>query len=276
MGRKFALLFLLGVVISGCSDFPEKDSLDHRLFDKIFILGHGGMGSRALVPMNSKGSLEECFSLGPDGTEVDVQMTKDGVVVCYHDEQLNGSTTCSGKVSEYTWEELSTQCVYDTWSSSKSFVRLDSLVAQYGGNNTMFSLDLKEGHEPYEHNLRMRGQILRIAVSNPDTRFIIETWDNTGLWGFQDFSVNMLFFQLCDNAEGGFKAISWSGFDGISIDYRKITAEEVRMIHDEGFFVMVYGANTAFGNKQAVALSPDMIQSDRLDHLITGVEKYGW
>lgn len=275
MGKQ-VLLLLLCTCFFGCGQFPEKESLDHRLYDKIVILGHGGMGSRALVPMNSKASFDECFSLSPDGTEVDVQMTNDGVLVCYHDEKIDRGTTCTGKISDYTWEELTTQCEYDTWSSGKEFVRLDSLIKNNGGLGAVFSLDLKEGHESYEHNLRMRGQILRLAVNNPKTRFLIETWDNTGLWGFEDYASNMLFFQLCDNAEGGFKAISWSGFDGISIDYRKITAEEVKMIHEESYFVMVHGANTAAGNKEAVALSPDVIQTDRLDHLLKGVEKYGW
>lgn len=40
------------------------------------------------------------------GMETDVQMTKDGVLVCMHDDTLDRTTEVSGAVSDYTWAEL--------------------------------------------------------------------------------------------------------------------------------------------------------------------------
>ena len=40
------------------------------------------------------------------GMETDVQMTKDGVLVCMHDKTIDRVTTGTGKVSDYTWKEL--------------------------------------------------------------------------------------------------------------------------------------------------------------------------
>ena len=40
------------------------------------------------------------------GMETDVQMTKDGVLVCMHDKTLDRTTTATGKVSDHTWAEL--------------------------------------------------------------------------------------------------------------------------------------------------------------------------
>ena len=40
------------------------------------------------------------------GMETDVQMTKDGVLVCMHDYTLDRTTDFTGKVSDYTWAEL--------------------------------------------------------------------------------------------------------------------------------------------------------------------------
>ena len=40
------------------------------------------------------------------GMETDVQMTKDGVLVCMHDSTIDRTTNGTGKVSDYTWKEL--------------------------------------------------------------------------------------------------------------------------------------------------------------------------
>lgn len=40
------------------------------------------------------------------GMETDVQMTKDGVLVCMHDYTLDRTTDFTGAVSDYTWAEL--------------------------------------------------------------------------------------------------------------------------------------------------------------------------
>ena len=40
------------------------------------------------------------------GMETDVQMTKDGVLVCMHDYTIDRTTNGTGKVSDYTWKEL--------------------------------------------------------------------------------------------------------------------------------------------------------------------------
>ena len=40
------------------------------------------------------------------GMETDVQMTKDGVLVCMHDKTIDRTTNGTSKVSDYTWKEL--------------------------------------------------------------------------------------------------------------------------------------------------------------------------
>jgi glycerophosphoryl diester phosphodiesterase len=268
--------FLFGVILTlvSCGSFPEKNSIKNINGNRVSTLGHGGMGSRALIPMNSWESLEECFELGPDGTELDIQMTKDGVLVCYHDEKLDKTTTCNGTIHETAWEALSTNCEYYTWSSSKEFSRLDSVIAKFGKPGIILSLDLKEIGPSQKHSLKMRGQILKLATLNLEIEFLIETWDATGSWGFENAPENMRFFQLCTDPIKGLEIAKNTGFNGISIDYRKINRNQADQIHAEGFYVMVYGANTASGNKDAVALSPDFIQSDRLSHLVDGLAEY--
>jgi len=270
----FGLLSGIILILVSCESFPKKGTISNISENRIAALGHGGMGSRALIPMNSWESLKECFELGPKGTELDIQMTKDDVLVCYHDEKLDKTTTCQGNINGITWEELTSGCKYHTWSSSKSFARLDSVIAKFGNPGIILSLDLKEKGPSHAHNFRMRSQVLKLASMNPEIEFLIETWDAAGAWGFEHAPENMRFFQLCIDALKGLELAKKNGFDGISINYRNIKWKQVNLIHKEGFYVMVYGANTASGNKVAVSLSPDLIQSDRLSHLLDGLAKY--
>ena len=67
------------------------------------ILGHAGT---AAAPPNTLESFQSVISQHADGTELDVQMTKDGRIVCIHDEHLERLTDGSGLVGDHTYEEL--------------------------------------------------------------------------------------------------------------------------------------------------------------------------
>lgn len=70
------------------------------------LQAHRGLSNQ--FPENSIVAFREagkvpCFY----GMETDVQMTKDGVLVCMHDKTIDRTTNGTGKVSDYTWKELS-------------------------------------------------------------------------------------------------------------------------------------------------------------------------
>jgi glycerophosphoryl diester phosphodiesterase len=46
------------------------------------------------------------FALGADGNEIDIRATKDGVLVCFHDDMLDMILEAYGDVSDYTWNQL--------------------------------------------------------------------------------------------------------------------------------------------------------------------------
>ena len=69
-------------------------------------MGHGGMGFSNVYPMNTFESIMHCINLGADGTEIDVQMTKDGILVAYHDRELSNKTNKCGLVNDFYWNSL--------------------------------------------------------------------------------------------------------------------------------------------------------------------------
>lgn len=70
------------------------------------ITGH--RGAAGLAPENTLASVQKALDLGVHRVEVDVQQTKDDVVICMHDRTLNRTTNMQGEVCDFTWAELQT------------------------------------------------------------------------------------------------------------------------------------------------------------------------
>lgn len=89
---KALCLFIFLVISSSVSAFP-------------LIISHRGGGQN--FQENTLYSFQKSLELGCDALELDVQVTKDGVVVVYHPNDLKQWTMAKGPVSDYNWEEIS-------------------------------------------------------------------------------------------------------------------------------------------------------------------------
>jgi glycerophosphoryl diester phosphodiesterase len=63
-------------------------------------------GGAALRPENTLAAFDHGLSLGADGLELDVHLSRDGVVVVHHDPTLERTTAGRGRVSALTADEL--------------------------------------------------------------------------------------------------------------------------------------------------------------------------
>src|SRR5829696_2424435 len=63
-------------------------------------------GGAALRPENTIVAFDHGLSLGADGLEFDVHLSRDGVVVVHHDARLDRTTSGTGLLAERTADEL--------------------------------------------------------------------------------------------------------------------------------------------------------------------------
>jgi len=68
------------------------------------IVGHRGAPGKA--PENTLLSFERAIGIGVDWIELDVRMSRDGVLVVIHDETVDRTTDGKGKVSDMSFDEL--------------------------------------------------------------------------------------------------------------------------------------------------------------------------
>jgi glycerophosphoryl diester phosphodiesterase len=64
-------------------------------------------GGSALAPENTLPAFDGGLALGADGLELDVHLSRDGVVVVHHDRMLERTTNLNGPIAERTAAELS-------------------------------------------------------------------------------------------------------------------------------------------------------------------------
>ena len=68
-------------------------------------IGHRGLSS--VFPENTYISFANALAAGADGIEGDLHLTADGIIVLMHDDTLDRTTNCTGRVDSYTYAQLS-------------------------------------------------------------------------------------------------------------------------------------------------------------------------
>jgi glycerophosphoryl diester phosphodiesterase len=78
----------------------------HAFFAASRPLVFAHRGGSALAPENTIAAFDNGLALGADGLELDVHLSRDGVVVVHHDRLLDRTTALRGPVAERTADEL--------------------------------------------------------------------------------------------------------------------------------------------------------------------------
>ena len=78
----------------------------HPFFQSTRPLVFAHRGGSALAPENTIAAFDNGMRLGADGIELDVHLSRDGIVVVHHDRLLDRTTSLRGPVAERTADEL--------------------------------------------------------------------------------------------------------------------------------------------------------------------------
>lgn len=89
--------------------------------------GFAHQGGDETAPGNTLASFGHAVSLGYRYIETDVQVTSDGVLVIYHDDDLEAGTGVAGRIDDMTWPEVAELRVGD----GHSLARFDDVVERF-------------------------------------------------------------------------------------------------------------------------------------------------
>ncbi len=254
------LLILITSFLVSC-DKKEDYRIKNLNHNTLMILGHRGMGDHFQYPGNTLESILPVLEIGADGSEMDIQITKDSVLVIFHNEILDNRTKCSGKIYDYNWNEIA-DCNYNAIQSDVKIVSVEELFSSIENlREYYFSFDCKLDADHTNDNDYRRTFLLAIKrICNKygmsgnvfiegDLGFLTMAKD-LGLKN-KGFLVGFYVNDAVDNQIFGIGASVNTSYD--TIEYA----------HKKGIYVMMWGAKTDIGNKQALKLNPDILQTDK-------------
>lgn len=263
------------IAVLFCGAACKKDDFDINNLNggKIIAQGHGGMGIHSTYPLDSPASILTCLHSGADGVEIDVQMTKDSVLIAYHSADLGESTDMSGAVVAHTWAELKQARFIGVAYTEHRLMRLEDLFTNLDDPQAFyFSLDLKphpNGEADATYDLRFANALVALLQRHGVIgNVLIESQQPYLLSVLQSELAELKLMIYPPTFEEGLATATQMGLFGISIDMAKINADQVAQAHARGLWVALWNAESKALNREAIGMNPEIIQSDRLDHLV--------
>lgn len=109
---------------------------------------YGHRGASLHFPENTMQAFAEAIRLGVDGVEIDVQRSKDGVLVVIHDEDLTRLSGSGGLVKDLTWQELRMRNVASHRNQEAVMPTLDEVLAFFSEHEVELNIELKNSVFP--------------------------------------------------------------------------------------------------------------------------------
>ncbi len=218
---------------------------------KMFInFAHRGASSYA--PENTMSAFYMGLRMGANGIETDIQCTGDGILVLFHDDTLDRVTGQSGKIVDYTYEQLREMRVKNETSGEEDvIVRLEDFLRYFGFRDLHFAIELKEEGTEGEtvsmldaFGMKEKcvitsfhfGCIRKVKELRPDFRvgFLADDFDDRAISEFAEIGGE----QLCPKAT-------------------RLTPEKVAAWHGMGYNVRAWGVSNPELMRSAYAAGVD-------------------
>ena len=269
--KKYIEIFILLILFISCN--KEEFSVRNLNGNKIIILGHGGMGIEQTYPMDTYESILKCINTGADGTEIDVQLTKDSVLIAYHSKDFSDNTNLKGLVNDLNWNDIKNGYYTITPYLNYSIISLEELFSNiHNIHNYKFTFDCKL-HTNSINTVAFQDSYIN-AISdiidkyNLQDNVYIESHNIDFLKKLQEINTDFKLFIYPSSFEKGLELAIDNDLFGITISTDDISKEQIETAHINNLYVAVWNTNSKNKNIEAVKKNPDFIQTDRVEHLI--------
>ncbi|NOQ72243.1 MAG: hypothetical protein GQ574_09595 [Crocinitomix sp.] len=264
MNWRWALHIVSGIIL--ISSFSCKKEV-YQVYPMVY--GHAGTAlsiERAVYPPNSEQSILYALdALAAAGVEVDVQMTKDSVLVLFHDDFIewdnSENLTC---IAELSWSEIEA----NNEGEKYPIMRLSQLVPIMRNNSKKVLLDLKH----YNHCTK---EFENVETYNWALNNELAELESHKKWRFTANSRNIELLSALESGEmqKSFEteniplAIEFTeayDLDLIVIKLEGLTAEDALLLENADIDYCLFGVKTKKEIKATANFKPRIIISDNI------------
>jgi glycerophosphoryl diester phosphodiesterase len=230
-----------------------------QITGRVLIVGH--RGAAASAPENTMASFQEGIRQGADIIELDVQLSADGHVVVFHDDQLDRTTNACGLLVERTLTELKALDVgswFDPRFAGEPIPTLAEVLTWAKDRIPLF-IELKYGAQldPALHPAvvelillhKMIDQVMIISFERNPLRWVKER--------APDLATGALYKTFVADPVTMARQI---GANAIMPLWHLITVDDIALCHKAGLSVNVWGADVDY--RAMIAAGVDCVNAD--------------
>ena len=109
------------------------------------MINYAHRGASEYAPENTLSAFYLGMLQGANGIETDVQKTKDGVLVLFHDDTVDRVSDGSGKLCDHTFDELKALKIYgnNTTGFYDRIITLREFLEKFANYDIAFAIELK-------------------------------------------------------------------------------------------------------------------------------------
>lgn len=236
------------------------------------IYAHRGAHSEFLE--NTSGAFDRAIEVGVDGIETDVQISKDGVSVLWHDSHLGKIGRPNSRIGELDSEELShleLSAFGPGVDAESGLVSLDRFILDFGGSCNLLlevkNLDWDRNTGRHQRNIHQCLEAAKKFVGQgPDSGVLVSSFDLESLLyahvrePLQALVLNINTGFRIDDIQQSLNENPF--FQGYCFPIDDLDVQVCRLMADHGKLVLVFTCNTDAQIEKALGLDVDILISD--------------
>lgn len=217
--------------LDSCEKMAEEVILKES---RASFVNYAHRGASEYAPENTLLAFYTGIYMGANGIETDVQMTKDGVLVLFHDHTITRLTGTEGNLSDYTLEELR-QFTFEKNSMTDKIVVFEDFLKQFAFRDITFAIEIKQkGIEAQIADMIRKYQV--------EHKTIVTSFMPECIQAIKEYAPELRVGLLCkDVTEDTIHFLKQIGSEEICPHAAEVTPESVAKWHREGFNVRAWG-----------------------------------
>ncbi|MCU9614764.1 glycerophosphodiester phosphodiesterase family protein [Caldibacillus lycopersici] len=245
-------------------------------------------GAPYFAPEHSIPSYEQAKAIGADYIEIDLQMTKDGVLIAMHDKSLDRTTDGNGEIHSLNLEEVkqfhATMSTTGTMDNLQSDVEIPTLeeIFQHFGHSVNYYIETKS---PYDYpgmekellKLLSKYDLLEKTDENGVPKVIVQSFSQESLKLVHKQEPSIPLILLIDQDFSNIsdeQLIEWKKFViGVGANYQKLTEAQIDNLHGHDLIVHAFTINDSETMKKYIDYGVDGIFTDHINLLMNLIEE---
>lgn len=229
-------------------------------------------GASVDYPENTMSAFQGAVDAGADWIELDVQQTKDGMIVVAHDANLKRVAGVRKNIYDMNYDELEDIDVGSYLNSDFAPERIPTLaeVLIFASENSMkLNIELKPNEHDFEVEESVIGLINRYYRKD---MCMISSLQYSSLERVKQIDPEMRTLYTLSLASGNIESIEYA--DAVSVEASSITSRMVRRVHNAGKEIFAWTVNSEDAIYDMIDLGVDNIITDEVVEARSLVLKY--